>query len=172
LNILLDADFLLHLQYSGCSRILLQLAAAEKWTLYIAQKAKAESTRKQQLDAVINAELMNGNIKEIQSSPSTFSALRALYANLGDGELESIAIAQDCLDKITNPYMILSDDRTARNCAKELGIATADILTFFVLANNSNLLPKQKVIQYIKRLAKHSYTVKSEVYSVLLKELN
>lgn len=171
MNILLDADFLLHLQYSGCSKILLQLAVLENWTLYLPQKAKAEATKKQPLDIVISSQIINGNIKEAQCNPSTFNALRALHGNLGDGELESISIANDCPDKVTNSYMILSDDKTARNHAKELGINAIDILAFFVLANNTGILSKQKVVQYIKKLANGSYIVRKNVYQLLLKEL-
>jgi predicted nucleic acid-binding protein len=113
----------------------------------------------------------SGNIKEIQCNPTTFDELRAFYGNLGDGELESIAIATDCLDKTTNPYMILSDDKTARKHAKELGILSLDILAFFVRANNAGIVSKQKVEQYIKKLVLNSYFVRDDVYLLLMKAL-
>jgi predicted nucleic acid-binding protein len=149
----------------------MDLAATKKWILYLPEKVKVEATKKQQLDNVISTAIINGKIKEINCHPSTFKTLRSLYGNLGDGELESISIAYDCPDKTFLQYMILSDDRKARNHARELGINAIDILAFFVLANNTGLLSKQKVIHYIGELAQNSYAVRDDVYKVLLKNM-
>lgn len=144
---------------------------AEKWTLYLPHKAKKEATIKQDLDAIIGLQVNSGIIKEIHCNSTTFEELRAFYGNLGDGELESIAIAKDCLDKKTASYMILSDDKAARSHAKELGIPSLDILAFFVRANTAGIVSKQKVEQYVRKLASNGYVVRDDVYRLLMKVL-
>jgi predicted nucleic acid-binding protein len=102
----------------------------------------------------------------------TFNKLKAHYGNLGDGELESIAIAIDCIDKLSSPCVIFSDDRKARNKAKALGIAAFNILEFFIVANKSGILSKSMIIKYLTNLSKDSYSVPEDVYKDLLKQLS
>jgi len=151
--------------------MLIDIASAKEWTILIAEKVISESTKKQELDVIIKSHIDKGNIKEVHCNPATFNRLRTHHGNLGDGELESIAIAIDCVDKLTAPYVIFSDDKKARNQAIALGINSFDILAFFVIANRSGILTKSMIIRYIDNLSKNNYSVRQDVYALLLKQI-
>lgn len=171
MNALLDADFIIHLRQMGCSQILIDMATKNNWTILLPQKAKLEATRKQSLDPALQAQIGNGFIKEVSCNRLTFDNLKVLHANLGEGELESLSIAYDCLDNRLTSYLILSDDTKARNRAKDYQIPSADTLVFLALANHLGLLPKQKVMDYLKSLAKHSFTPNAARLQLLVESL-
>jgi len=83
-----------------------------------------------------------------------------------------MAIAFDCPTKLVKPYIILSDDGTARNKAMVLGISFLGIVSFFILANKQGILMKDQAIKYVEVLRQNNFSLKENVYNKFLLTLN
>lgn len=165
MNVLLDANFIINLQHTSCVDVLVQVAKNNGWTIYLGTKVKSEATVKKPLNDSISHHIAKGVIILTSCFDDTFQNLKGKFNNLGDGELESIAIAYDCPSKLVNPYTILSDDTVAKNKAKILGIDFLGIISFFVLANKLGLLIKKKALDCVDLLKQNNFILKQRAYT-------
>ncbi|HJS63950.1 MAG TPA: hypothetical protein VJ767_03725 [Nitrososphaeraceae archaeon] len=172
MRILLDANFIINLQYTNCDQVLITLAKKNSWDIYLPKIAEAEATQKNPLTKSILQNIKNGQIIRTHGNSNTINLFQKYHGNLGKGELESMAIAYDCPDKSTNPYVILSDDDKARKKAKNYGIKSQGILSIFILANHQGFLEKQKAIDYVKILIKNNFIPKPNAYLLYLNSLH
>jgi predicted nucleic acid-binding protein len=141
------------------------------WNIHLGDRVKTEATVKSPLNESFVQYIMKGLITPVSCLERTYQDFRSTYSNLGDGEIESMAIAYDCPTKVVNPYLILSDDGTARNRAMGLGISFFGIVSFFILANKQRVLMKEKAIKYVEILQKNSFSLKDSVYEKFIAEL-
>lgn len=141
------------------------------WKIILPNVVKVEATRKSPLDSEIADAINNGEITEVFSNKVTYNTIRSRHANLGDGELDSFAIVNDCLDKAFRPYIILSDDEEARKHGERLGIKFVGILPVVALANNHGLLSRQKALEYVDSLKKNNFTPRRAYLDSFVKSL-
>jgi len=150
----------------------MQVARNSGWSIHLGNKVKTEATVKNSLSDSILQYVTNGDITLVACLERTYQNFKIKYSNLGDGEIESMAIAFDCPTKLVKPYIILSDDGTARNKAMVLGISFLGIVSFFILANKQGILMKDQAIKYVEVLRQNNFSLKENVYNKFLLTLN
>lgn len=87
------------------------------------------------------------------------------FPNLGDGEVESIAISKE------RKLQVLLDDSYARSVAETLGINVHGTLFVILKAFENKLIDKEETIKLIDRLVEEGFRISVELYARLIKEL-
>jgi predicted nucleic acid-binding protein len=156
----------------NCCNIIVDLSIKNKWEIYLPGKVINELTKgNRRLDKCIDNNIKQNKIVIIYCNPITFGMLQKKFSNLGEGELEAISIVTDCIQKLPNPYVVLSDDNRARKKAENLGIKFINILSILLLANHQHLLNKSIAMKYLKELQKNNFTIKSDAYNAFVSSL-
>jgi len=89
---------------------------------------------------------------------------RALPTRLGQGELESIVLAQS-----TENSVLLISDSAARSVARREGVTCVDIPTFLLGCKMTDFLTREQIDEIIEELhLRDRYSFRQEVRSLLL----
>ena len=168
---MLDANFIINLQHVSGVDILTKVAKKNDWIVHMGTIVKSEVTEKRSLNHSFSDRIEKKDILLTSCNNGTFRFFKGQYTSLGDGELESIAIAYDCPTKLVRPYIILSDDTQAKNKAKILGINFLGIVSFFVLANKQGFLNKKKALEHVDLLKGYNFALKQNVYEKFVSAL-